>query len=154
MTNPQLGRAARALGRSLSDEVYVLLPDDETKRFVGEAVLIGIAGSLIAAFVKGLTASAEGRVEEWGKQLGSWILDRVESVVGSDDPVSEGTETELPQAVAEARAMNPGKSADPTQVAQALIDALTSNGMSATEAARMVSAVGAQADALLNGAAS
>ncbi|NAZ76367.1 hypothetical protein GTQ99_13220 [Kineococcus sp. T13] len=140
--------SARAVGEVLTDEVYVLLPDDGERHFLGEAVLVGIAGSLLAAFLKGLTAAAEDRVEQWGKDVGAWIVRRVEDVVRSEQPDVVGTEKVLPDAVTEARSAF-RRAGDAQEVERLLATALVDEGMAASEAARIASRVGEQARGLL-----
>lgn len=79
-----VSRVAQDIGRNLGEEVYVLAPDDR-KYFLGEAVMIGIGGVLASAFLKGLVASTEAQFEEWGKKCGTWISDKVETLVRARD---------------------------------------------------------------------
>jgi hypothetical protein len=133
MNDDALIRSTQEVRDRLGAEVYVLLP--ATRRyFLGEALMIGIAGTMLTAFLKGLSAAAEGRVEAWGERVGTWLLDRIAAVVDrGEKPAAE-------LAVA-AVAAKDGQTDDDEVVAVLLTKALLDNGMSATDAAKVVGAV-------------
>lgn len=80
--------ASSVVRRSYRDEdAYVLLPESDERHFLAETLLIGIGGALVSAFLRGLSASVEGAAEQWGRDLGTWIIERTKSLVEADDPV-------------------------------------------------------------------
>lgn len=123
-----LREAAAAVRRSYRDEdAYVFLPESDERHFLVEAVLIGIGGTLVRAFLKGLCASVEGGVEQWGKDLGTWLIKQTKGLVEADDPTQTAS-AELAPVVAQSA----GLSTDPSdeQLSQDLLEtALISCGM-------------------------
>ncbi len=135
--------ALEELSRSLGEEIYVLAPDD-SRYFLGEAVLVGVAGTLVAAFLRGLTARAEDRLEAWGRQCGDWLAERVGEVVRSHR--ADAGESELQQATLAVASV---KAEAGAEVELALRGVFQEQGMTLTEAKDTASRVAAAADAWL-----
>jgi hypothetical protein len=133
--DPALLAAGRNVRQSVSDdETYVLLPEGEDSHFLGEEILVGIALVMMAAFLKGVKASLEGRAETWGKDAGNWIADRVEGLLKADDPPQSAAENDLSPALEERRSTDADERDDQV-AADLLANALIVDGMS-TSAAR------------------
>jgi len=133
MNNDVLVRSTQEVRDRLGTEVYVLVPATQ-RYFLGEALMIGIAGTMLAGFLNGLSAAAEGRVERWGERVGTWLLDRIAAVVDRrEEPAAELADAAV--------AGKDGRADHDEVVAVLLAKALFDNGMSAAEAAKVVGAV-------------
>ena len=137
--------AGRRVAAPVGDEIYLLLPDDGPQYFLAEGALIGIGGVLLGAFLRGVTASAEKRVEAWGKQVGDWLLRKIEKVVTDEDPATTGS-AEAEEALADAGPS--GVMIDESsrrEVAQVMVVVLTGRGVSAQRAEAAVAEAVSQA---------
>jgi hypothetical protein len=136
-----LREAARRTRETLGTDAYLLV-EGEDKHFLGEAALALIAGKVLGAFFRGLTASAEGRVEQWGREVGDWLADQAEALrdrlAGDDD-----TDPELAAAAAEAQAALAGAdvTAHAAAAGAALSAGLRDHGLTAAAAARVAAIV-------------
>jgi hypothetical protein len=123
---------------ALKDDSYVLV-ENEQRDFLGEALLLSIAGKVVAAFLRGVTKAAEGRIEEWGQQAGEWLFDRVESVFSSTHEPADSDVNDAATAVASVAGTQPSPSvasyADESE--RILRAVLTDRGMTAAAAERV-----------------
>jgi hypothetical protein len=71
-------QAVAQIASSLGEDAYLFLSDDGD-HFLAEAALAAIAGALLSSFLKGFTAAAQERSEQWGKDLANFLADRVDS---------------------------------------------------------------------------
>jgi hypothetical protein len=147
---PEPIESAEAIANVLQDDAYLLLPDDGRRHFIGEAVLVGIAGALLTGFIAGVTATLTDRAKEWGAHATKWLLDRVETVLNAEDAVEEGS-ADVTEEVAKAAgaASTSNRAPDTAFVMQVVVGTLTEVGMTATAAQAISQSVCAQASLLL-----
>lgn len=119
---------------ALGTDAYLLIEGEE-RHFLAEAALTALASTVLTASLKGLVASAEGRAEQRGREVGAWVLDRAERVLGL------GQDPELEAAAAEAQAAG----GDPDAAEAALAAGLREEGFLAEAAERVAAAARAAA---------
>jgi hypothetical protein len=66
-------------------DIYVFARPGQQKKFLGEAFAVAAAGTLLTAFLRGLTKSFEGQFEEWGKQVGDWLKGKLGDIFESEE---------------------------------------------------------------------
>jgi hypothetical protein len=131
-------------------DLYVFAPAGK-KYFVGEAVIIGAAGILLAAFFRGVQAAAEERLEVWGKSITKWLMDRIQALF--EEPQAEEAKKDVKAALDEVLA-NPKRPAPDSiaQVEAALVQALVANNVPPGRANAIARAVALNGAAVLQGA--
>lgn len=122
--------------------------DVEASFFIGEALIVTAATLIINAFGKGVKAALEKRVEDLGKKITNWFMDKVDDLFRDEvkDSKVEKEKNDLKQNIQELK--KEVKKADKTQLATAIelsekniITILKHNGMTdarATEIAKIV----------------
>lgn len=136
--------AVENLAADLGSEVYVLAPDDG-RYFLGEAAMVGVAAVLVSAFLRGLSAGAESKLEAWGRSCGEWLTARVAAL--ARDAAGTDAQEEL---ASEARdAAESGAEEYREAVVLVLEQVLAARGMTQTEATETAAKVAVAADAVL-----
>ncbi|GAA4414687.1 hypothetical protein GCM10023148_10390 [Actinokineospora soli] len=135
----------------LGPDMYRFAPEGD--HFLGEAVMVAFAGSLLGAFWRGFSAGLHGTVEQWGTEAAQWLTDRLrKAVTGSAGRDRDEAAQDAAAQAAEAAPDDGGGDRDTAlDLAQrVLADALTTSGLPEDSASRYSQAVRAAAETMLN----
>jgi hypothetical protein len=114
--------------KSVSDELkkpdsalMVFKPVDvEASFFVGETLIVAAASLLINAFGKGVKAALEKRVEDLGKKITNWFMDKIEDLFRDEVKDSEVEKEKLNLKKSIEQLKNEVKKADKKQLTNAI----------------------------------
>lgn len=136
------------LTSGLGSEVYVFAPDD-SRFFLSEIAMAGIAVTLVNAFLKGLLSGAQKGLEAWGKSCADWLVERVAFIARNGSAPSQDLEEldAVTQEVAE-----DGAATYSDAVVVVLVSVFQGQGMTQEQATRTAKKVAVAADALVSAA--
>lgn len=149
MGDDELLQAGREVGADLGDEVYVLVRSDQEHVLGVDDALVIIGTMLLGAYLKGVSASVTGRMEKYGKDTGSWLMDRIEDLLRAGDPNRAAAELREAADDAQQRVSEGGAAAPAEEAASGFRMVLEQTGMSPDEAAEITVRVRAQGQLLL-----